>query len=93
MNGCRRGSLHDFSTCALITIELSHQRIGSLGQLQQGAAAAGDDPLFHGNPGRVQSIFNPQLAVLSSVSVGAPTLITATPPASLAILSLSFSRS
>ena len=33
------------------------------------------------------------LRFLSSVSVGAPTLMTATPPASLAIRSLSFSRS
>jgi hypothetical protein len=56
-------------------------------------AAAGDDALFDGRAGRVSASSTRAFFSFISVSVAAPTLITATPPASLARRSWSFSRS
>ena len=60
---------------------------------EQGDAAAGDDAFFEGGLGGVQGVFEQALRSFISVSVAAPTLIWATPPASLASRSCSFSRS
>ena len=52
-----------------------------------------NDAFFHRCFSRVEGIFNAKLCDLfNSVSVAAPTLITATPPTSFAIRSCSFSR-
>lgn len=48
---------------------------------------------FYRSTGRVQGIFNACFFSFISTSVAAPTLITATPPASFATRSCSFSRS
>ena len=59
----------------------------------QGDAAAGDDAFFDRRAGRGRASSKRCFFSFSSVSVAAPTLITATPPASFASRSCSFSRS
>jgi len=58
-----------------------------------GDAAARDHAFFDGRTGRVQCVFDAGLLSFISISVAAPTLITATPPESLATRSCSFSLS
>ena len=67
--------------------------VDRLDRAQQGDAAAGDDAFLDGR--LVACIASSTRAFFSfiSVSVAAPTLITATPPTSLARRSWSFSRS
>jgi hypothetical protein len=67
--------------------------LGGLDAAHQGDAAAGNDALFHGGPGGVEGVFHAGFFSFISVSVAAPTLMTATPPMSLARRSCSFSRS
>jgi len=55
--------------------------------------AARHHAFLDGQTGGVQGVFDPDLLTLTSTSVAAPTLMTATPPASLATRSCSFSRS
>ena len=59
----------------------------------QGNAAARDHAFLDRRTRGVQSVFDARLLSFISTSVAAPTLITATPPASLATRSCSFSRS
>jgi hypothetical protein len=60
---------------------------------QQRHTAAGDDAFFDGRAGGVQRVFDAGFLSFISISVAAPTLMTATPPASFARRSCSFSRS
>jgi len=60
---------------------------------QQGHAAASDDAFFNGGTRGVQRVFDAAFFSFISTSVAAPTLISATPPASLATRSCSFSLS
>jgi len=52
-----------------------------------------DDPFFDCSAGGVQGVFDAGFLSFISLSVAAPTLMTATPPAILARRSWSFSRS
>ena len=61
--------------------------------LDQGHPTAGDDALLDRRLGGADGVLDAVLALLEPTSVAAPTLITATPPASLARRSCSFSRS
>jgi hypothetical protein len=56
-------------------------------------AAAGDDALFRRSAGGVERVLDAVFFSFTSISVAPPTRITATPPASLASRSWSFSRS
>jgi len=60
---------------------------------QQRHAAARHDAFLHRGAGRVERVLDPVLLLLDSISVAPPTRITATPPASLASRSCSFSLS
>ena len=75
----------------LIAFEL--QLVERLRRADECHAAAGDDAFFDGR--RVACIASSTRAFFSfiSVSVAAPTLMTATPPTSFASRSCSFSRS
>jgi hypothetical protein len=68
---------------------------GSIGltHAHQRDTAARDDAFFDRGAGGVQRVLDASLLLLHLDSVAAPTLITATPPASLARRSCSFSRS
>ena len=48
----------------MITLQLLHQAVQTIGQLQKCGATTGNDALFDGRPGGVQGILDPQLAVL-----------------------------
>jgi hypothetical protein len=69
------------------------QLLEGLQRADQRHATARDHAFFHGRTGGVQGVFDAGLLFLHFDSVAAPTLITATPPASLATRSCSFSRS
>jgi hypothetical protein len=60
---------------------------------QQGNAAAGDDAFFNGSTGGVQRVFDAGLLFLHFDFGGSADLDQATPPASLATRSCSFSLS
>ena len=57
------GALHDLNAGALIPIQLGGEAVQVGGELNQGAATAGHDPLFHRGAGGVQGIFDAQFAV------------------------------
>ena len=63
MNRRRQCPLHDLHAGALVAVEGCGQRIQAVGELQQGAAAAGNDALLDSGTGGIQGIFDPQFAV------------------------------
>ena len=78
---------------AVLPVVVELQAVERRQRAEQRHAAAGDDALFDGRAGRVQRVLDAGLLLLHLDSVAAPTLITATPPTSLARRSCSFSRS
>ena len=70
------------------------QAFERLGGIEQSSAAARDDAFFDRSAGCVERVIDAVLAFLHfDFGEAPPTLITATPPASLARRSCSFSRS
>ena len=72
---------------------LTDQLLDGLQRTDQSDAAARDHAFFDGCTGCVQCVFDAGLLFFISISVAAPTLMTATPPESLATRSCSFSLS
>merc|ERR1712078_359792 len=64
VNRCSQSALNDFNACALVAVELFRHIAEAVSQLEECASAPGDDALLDGCPGGVESIFDPQLAVV-----------------------------
>jgi len=72
--GSREGALDDLGTGALIAVQPGDQTIKTGSQLQQGAAATGDNAFFDRRAGGVEGILNAQLAVAQFGFGGGPDL-------------------
>ena len=83
---------HDVDAGLDLRVFILEFRHGLLGA-EQHHAAAWDDPFLDCRAGGMEGIFNPVLLPFTSTSVEPPTRITATPPASFARRSWSFSLS
>ncbi len=90
--GCSSARADDLDADGLVAFELQALERGPASRIS-GGAAAGDDAFLDRRAGGVQASSTRALRSFISVSVAAPTLIWATPPASLASRSWSFSRS
>ena len=82
----------DRRPCALVRIAETVE-VDRLDRVEEGEAAAGHDAFLERCTRRLESVLDAVLLLLVSVSVAAPTVTTATPPASFARRSWSFSRS
>ena len=58
-----QSSLHNFDARALVALAAGSQAIKAIGELQQGAATAGDDAFFHSGTGGIKGILNAQFPV------------------------------
>jgi hypothetical protein len=86
------GALGDHDAVVLLFVDAP--KVSDRGQrADQGDTAARHHAFFDGRTGGVQGVFDAGLLTFIWTSVAAPTLMTATPPASLATRSCSFSRS
>jgi len=86
---CRKGASSDRPTISanlFFVVQGFFNLVDFLGQVNQRGAAARNN-VFYSSFGSVESVFNPQFAVFEFGFSRRTTLITATPPASLAIRS------